>query len=315
MVAIVDDREDVWGRCPNLVHVKPYIFFAGTADINAPPPPPTPTTPSPTTPGGPHFFRPKFPPQHVPFKTRLLSKGANEKELPRINQPQVEVKKKSDTNFNMPQHPDPTALVKDENAGLKVSERSSSVHVGSKNDSHATRAGGEGNRNEEGGRGVGEEGEEGQGGGEKGGGQEEGKDREVKERGEEEGDRKNKVGEKEGEERGKEGGGEGGEGTREAERGQGERREGGREERAREEKEGREGGEKQSGKKMVKDKANDSSSSSSSSDSDSEDSSSSSSSEIDDSLFEHLGEEEQDEKGKEEQIIHLEMVATKPNTG
>ena len=314
MVAIVDDREDVWGRCPNLVHVKPYIFFAGTADINAPPPPPTPTTPSPTTPGGPHFFRPKFPPQHVPFKTRLLSKGANEKELPRINQPQVEVKKKSDTNFNMPQHPDPTALVKDENAGLKVSERSSSVHVGSKNDSHATRAGGEGNRNEEGGRGVGEEGEEGQGGGEKGGGQEEGKDREVKERGEEEGDRKNKVGEKEGEERGKEGG-EGGEGTREAERGQGEGREGGREERAREEKEGREGGEKQSGKKMVKDKANDSSSSSSSSDSDSEDSSSSSSSEIDDSLFEHLGEEEQDEKGKEEQIIHLEMVATKPNTG
>ena len=68
-------------------------------------------------------------------------------------------------------------------------------------------------------------------------------------------------------------------------------------------------------KKMVKDKTNDSSSSSSSSDSDSEDSSSSSSSEIDDSLFEHLGEEEQDEKGKEEQIIHLEMVATKPNTG
>lgn len=296
MVAIVDDREDVWGRCPNLVHVKPYIFFAGTADINAPPPPPTPTTPSPMTPGGPHFFRPKFPPQHVPFKTRLLSKGANEKELPRINQPQVEVKKKSDTNFNMPQHPDPTALVKDENAGLKVSERSSTVHVGSKNVSHATRTGGEGNRNEEGGRGVGEDGEEGQGGGEKGGGQEEGKDREVKERGEEEGDREKKVGEKEGEERG-EGGGEE---TREAERGQGERRE---------------GGEKHSGKKMVKDKANDSSSSSSSSDSDSEDSSSSSSSEIDDSLFEHLGEEEQDEKGKEEQIIHLEMVTTQPNPG
>ena len=37
MVAIIDDREDVWGRCPNLIHVKPYIFFAGTADINAPP--------------------------------------------------------------------------------------------------------------------------------------------------------------------------------------------------------------------------------------------------------------------------------------
>lgn len=37
MVAIIDDREDVWGACPNLVHVKPYIFFAGTSDINAPP--------------------------------------------------------------------------------------------------------------------------------------------------------------------------------------------------------------------------------------------------------------------------------------
>ena len=37
MVAIIDDREDVWGRCPNLIHVKPYVFFAGTADINAPP--------------------------------------------------------------------------------------------------------------------------------------------------------------------------------------------------------------------------------------------------------------------------------------
>ena len=37
MVAINDDREDVWGRCPNLIHVKPYVFFAGTADINAPP--------------------------------------------------------------------------------------------------------------------------------------------------------------------------------------------------------------------------------------------------------------------------------------
>ena len=314
MVAIVDDREDVWGRCPNLVHVKPYIFFAGTADINAPPPPPTPTTPSPTTPGGPHFFRPKFPPQHVPFKTRLLSKGANEKELPRINQPEVEVKKKSDKNFNTPQHPDPTALVKDNSARVEVSERSSTVqcHVGSKNDSHATRTGGEGHRNEEGEGGVGEEG---QGGGEKGGGQEEGKDGEVKERGEEEGDREKKVGEKGGEEeRGKEGG-ERGEGTDEAERGKGEGREGKREERAREEKEGREGGENQSGKKMVKDKVNDSSSSSSSSDSDSEDSSTSSSSEIDDSLFEHLGEEEQDEKGKEEKIIHLEMVAMKSNTG
>ena len=62
MVAIIDDREDVWGRCPNLVHVKPYVFFSGTSDINAPPPlihtpsphssalPATPTVPRP-------FFR------------------------------------------------------------------------------------------------------------------------------------------------------------------------------------------------------------------------------------------------------------------
>ena len=27
MVCIIDDREDVWSFAPNLVHVKPYIFF------------------------------------------------------------------------------------------------------------------------------------------------------------------------------------------------------------------------------------------------------------------------------------------------
>ncbi len=37
LVAIIDDREDVWGRSPNLIHVKPYLFFSGTTDINAPP--------------------------------------------------------------------------------------------------------------------------------------------------------------------------------------------------------------------------------------------------------------------------------------
>ena len=37
MVAIIDDREDVWNFSPNLIHVKPYQFFSGTADINAPP--------------------------------------------------------------------------------------------------------------------------------------------------------------------------------------------------------------------------------------------------------------------------------------
>ena len=37
MVCIIDDREDVWHFSPNLIHVKPYRFFQGTADINAPP--------------------------------------------------------------------------------------------------------------------------------------------------------------------------------------------------------------------------------------------------------------------------------------
>ena len=37
MVCIIDDREDVWKMAPNLVHVRPYRFFEGTADINAPP--------------------------------------------------------------------------------------------------------------------------------------------------------------------------------------------------------------------------------------------------------------------------------------
>ena len=37
MVCIIDDREDVWNFAQNLIHVKPYRFFQGTADINAPP--------------------------------------------------------------------------------------------------------------------------------------------------------------------------------------------------------------------------------------------------------------------------------------
>ena len=37
MVCIIDDREDVWNFAPNLVHVKPYIFFKNAGDINAPP--------------------------------------------------------------------------------------------------------------------------------------------------------------------------------------------------------------------------------------------------------------------------------------
>ncbi|KAI9304438.1 hypothetical protein BJ944DRAFT_266855 [Cunninghamella echinulata] len=36
MVAIIDDRFDVWDFSPHLVHVKPYFFFKGTGDINNP---------------------------------------------------------------------------------------------------------------------------------------------------------------------------------------------------------------------------------------------------------------------------------------
>lgn len=36
MVCIIDDREDVWQGCNNLVQVKPYHFFLHTGDINAP---------------------------------------------------------------------------------------------------------------------------------------------------------------------------------------------------------------------------------------------------------------------------------------
>ena len=37
MVAIIDDREDIWGGAQNLIRVKPYVFFPGVTDINAPP--------------------------------------------------------------------------------------------------------------------------------------------------------------------------------------------------------------------------------------------------------------------------------------
>ena len=37
MVCIIDDREDVWNDAPNLIRVKPYQFFKGVGDINAPP--------------------------------------------------------------------------------------------------------------------------------------------------------------------------------------------------------------------------------------------------------------------------------------
>ncbi|XP_072024665.1 RNA polymerase II subunit A C-terminal domain phosphatase-like [Amphiura filiformis] len=36
MVCIIDDRDDVWNFAPNLVLVRPYRYFEGTGDINAP---------------------------------------------------------------------------------------------------------------------------------------------------------------------------------------------------------------------------------------------------------------------------------------
>ncbi|KAL7304939.1 hypothetical protein TKK_0002737 [Trichogramma kaykai] len=36
MVCIIDDRDDVWQGCLNLVQVKPYHYFKNTGDINAP---------------------------------------------------------------------------------------------------------------------------------------------------------------------------------------------------------------------------------------------------------------------------------------
>ena len=36
MVCIIDDRNDVWNNAPNLIKVKPYQFFKGVGDINAP---------------------------------------------------------------------------------------------------------------------------------------------------------------------------------------------------------------------------------------------------------------------------------------
>ncbi|KAJ9476591.1 RNA polymerase II subunit A C-terminal domain phosphatase [Pseudozyma hubeiensis] len=56
MVVIIDDREDVWSRSPNLLPVLPYEFFVGIGDINAtflPTPPPPPGALPGTTAGGP----------------------------------------------------------------------------------------------------------------------------------------------------------------------------------------------------------------------------------------------------------------------
>ena len=36
MVCIIDDRGEVWNFAPNLIQVKPYVFFKNTGDINDP---------------------------------------------------------------------------------------------------------------------------------------------------------------------------------------------------------------------------------------------------------------------------------------
>ncbi|XP_024082343.1 RNA polymerase II subunit A C-terminal domain phosphatase [Cimex lectularius] len=36
LVCIIDDREDVWNYSPNLIQVKPYLFFKNTGDIHDP---------------------------------------------------------------------------------------------------------------------------------------------------------------------------------------------------------------------------------------------------------------------------------------
>lgn len=36
-VVVLDDRADVWDWSPNLIQIKPYEYFAGIGDINAPP--------------------------------------------------------------------------------------------------------------------------------------------------------------------------------------------------------------------------------------------------------------------------------------
>lgn len=106
MVAIIDDREDVWGRCPNLVHVKPYVFFSGTSDINAPPPlvptfatpssshssslPSTPTTPRPFF-GGVNQGSGVVPHgQPRPFKMRHISRRPQHSQKPTA-QPQSDL--------------------------------------------------------------------------------------------------------------------------------------------------------------------------------------------------------------------------------
>ncbi|KAI9469957.1 MAG: hypothetical protein EXX96DRAFT_612426 [Benjaminiella poitrasii] len=42
-VLVLDDRADVWDYSPNLIQIKPYEYFAGIGDINAPPAQPKPT--------------------------------------------------------------------------------------------------------------------------------------------------------------------------------------------------------------------------------------------------------------------------------
>lgn len=53
MVCLIDDREDVWNFAANLICVKPYQFFKGVGDINAPPGGSVPVTEDINPPGNP----------------------------------------------------------------------------------------------------------------------------------------------------------------------------------------------------------------------------------------------------------------------
>lgn len=141
MVAIIDDREDVWSRCPNLIHVKPYVFFAGTADINAPPPrpseaPPTSSSMHPLNPDG------------VPFKVRHMTSSRNNNMKPQVgiatqhqqfpsvpeSQPPPKASENNVTSENRVCEYSPSRM----NVHVSTSQSSASIKEGSKKEPHLT---------------------------------------------------------------------------------------------------------------------------------------------------------------------------------
>ena len=163
MVAIIDDREDVWGRCPNLVHVKPYVFFSGTTDINAPPPlvptseSPSSSSPSSSLPSTPTTPRPFFggttqgsgvvpQGQPRPFKKRHMLKQHRHPQRP--PRPQSELPSQSHTaesrNNGTPdqlreqQQPPSTDSTQDHSEVHETSNVMDDVNVCSTNDNGLT---------------------------------------------------------------------------------------------------------------------------------------------------------------------------------